>query len=186
MILSEEWRDIEGFEGYYQVSSFGRIRSVDRFVYNKGNSGENKYSFYKGKVMRQGRRKKGYLGITLSKGNKNKSFLVHRLVANAFIPNPYNLSQINHKDENPANNHVDNLEWCSPKYNINYGNCIDNMIKTRTNNAYNQKPVICLESGIIYSNSNDAQRNTGICARNIRANCEGKYKSAGKLHWKWA
>ena len=151
--MNEEWRDIEGFEGYYQVSNLGRVRSVDREIYHPYNK---TISHYKGKILKPGKRNKGYLGICLTKGNKQKSFLVHRLVAQAFIPNPYNFEQINHKDEDKTNNQVSNLEWCDCKYNMNYGNLKSNMSKTRRNNISNQKPVKCLETGQIYFNSQDA------------------------------
>lgn len=183
--MNEIWKDIENYEGYYQISNFGRVRSVDRYIYNTSNFGNNKVSFYKGKIMKPSKREKGYLGICLTKQNKQQSFLIHRLVAKAFIQNPNNLPQVNHIDENKANNQVFNLEWCDNKYNVNYGNCILNMSKSRINNMYNQKPVRCIETGAIYSNSNDAQRKTNVYARNIRANCNGTYKSAGKLHWEW-
>lgn len=183
--MDEIWKDIADYEGYYQISNLGRVRSVDRYIYNVSNFGDNKISFYKGKILRPSKRRKGYLGISLTKKNKQRSFLIHRLVAQAFIPNSNNLPQVNHIDEDKTNNQVCNLEWCDNKYNINYGNCIANMSKTRTNNMHNQKPVICIETGIIYANSNDAQRKTNVYARNIRKNCDGVYKSAGKLHWGW-
>ena len=178
--MQEEWRDIKGFEGYYQISNLGRVRSLDREIYHPYNK---TISHYKGSIMRFSIRRKGYLGICLTKGNKQKSFLIHRLVAQAFIPNPMNYDQINHIDENKANNRVDNLEWCDCKYNVNYGSCIKNMKKTRINNTYNQKKIMCVETGVTYFNSKHAERETGYNARSIRAVCEGKYKSLHGLHW---
>lgn len=178
--MKEEWRNIKGFEGYYQVSNFGRVRSLDRKIYHPY---DRVMTSYKGKIMKASTRNKGYLGICLTKGNKQKSFLIHRLVAEAFIPNPNGYSQVNHIDENKKNNRVDNLEWCDCKYNVNYGSCIENMKNTRTNNTYNQRPVKCLETGIIYHNSNEAERKTGYKARSIRAVCNGGYKSLHGFHW---
>ena len=104
----EEWRDIEGYEGLYQISSLGRVKSFPRPTTPGG-------------ILKTIKRKDGYCSIKLSKNGKVKKVLVHRLVAKAFIPNTNNLPIINHKDENPLNNNVDNLEWCDNKYNGNYG-----------------------------------------------------------------
>ena len=97
----EEWRDIEGYEGLYQVSSNGRVRSLDRYVKNKG-----KLDFRKGKILTTSNRKNGYLSVSLSKDGVITTHSVHRLVATAFIPNPNNSPMINHRDENPSNNRV--------------------------------------------------------------------------------
>lgn len=102
--LIEEWRDIKGYEGLYQVSNLGKVR-------NK-----------KGKVLKQYRNNKGYPCVHMYKNNKYKTKNVHRLVAISFIENPNNLPQVNHKDEDKTNNVVTNLEWCTNKYNCNYGN----------------------------------------------------------------
>lgn len=104
----EEWRDIEGYEGKYMISSLGRIMSLE-------------YHNAKG-IKRKGLLKpaidgKGYLRCALSKGNILTTYKVHRLVALAFIPNPLNLPQVNHKDCNKQNNSIDNLEWCNNSYN---------------------------------------------------------------------
>lgn len=104
--MIEIWKDIPGYEGKYQVSNTGEIRSL---------------KFGKIKILKQYTDKCGYNVLTLSENGKRKNHFVHRLVAMTFIPNPNNLPQVNHKDENKANNCVDNLEWCSRKYNMNYG-----------------------------------------------------------------
>lgn len=117
-MLNEVWSDIKDYEGYYQVSNHGRVRSVDRYVI-KDRTGN--LAFKKSRIIAINKQNSGYLYVTLNKCNKNKNFLVHRLVAEAFIPNPDNLEQVNHKDEVKTNNYVDNLEWCTRKYNCNYG-----------------------------------------------------------------
>lgn len=110
MLLPKQiWREIPGYEGLYQVSNTGRVRSLN---YN---------GTRKTKVLKQITDKLGYKRVNLFKNNKKKNYLVHRLVALAFIPNPNNYPIINHKDENPSNNYYKNLEWCTYEYNNNYG-----------------------------------------------------------------
>ena len=108
----EEWKSIPGYEGLYEVSSYGRVRSVDRY--------DNRNCFRKGKVLSPGIRLDGYLIINLCCNGKYKTISVHRLVALTFLPNPDNLPCVNHKDEDKTNNRVDNLEWCTQQYNLNY------------------------------------------------------------------
>ena len=105
----EIWKPVLGYEGLYEVSNWGRVKSL-----NYNHSGKEK-------ILKPVTYKSGYLYVVLSKNNKRKHFLIHRLVAEAFIPNTDNLPQVNHKDENPLNNVVSNLEWCTSSYNINYG-----------------------------------------------------------------
>ena len=112
----EEWRDIEGYEGLYQVSNEGRVKSLERYVDNRWGTKQ----FVKGKVLANVKTQ-GYWYVGLNKNGKYKRYRIHRLVAEAFIPNPNNLLEVNHKDENPDNNTVENLEWCEHFYNINYG-----------------------------------------------------------------
>ena len=116
---NEEWRDIVGYEGLYQVSNMGRVKSLARLVISpKG----IKDHIVQERILSIKVHKFGYLEVSLSSENKRKTYKVHRLVASAFIPNLNNLPQVNHKDENKANNIVDNLEWCTSLYNANYGN----------------------------------------------------------------
>lgn len=108
----EEWRDVVGYEGKYQVSSLGRVKSLI-----------DEYGHYREKIMKQCFNKFGYLRVGIRKDGKQKNCPVHRLVAIAFIPNPNpnNYTCVNHKDECKTNNCVDNLEWCDHKYNNIYG-----------------------------------------------------------------
>lgn len=108
--IIEEWKPICGYEGFYEISNYGRVKSLD---YNRTKQE---------KILRQGKNKYGYLMVVLYKEGKGKTIKVHRLVAQAFIPNPNNFRCVNHKDENKTNNCVDNLEWCDHKYNLNYKN----------------------------------------------------------------
>jgi len=102
----ELWKDIVGYEGYYQVSNYGRVKSLR-----------------KNKILNQ-RNRSLYLAVSICFNGVNKSYNVHRLVAIAFLPNINSLPQVNHKDENKKNNHVSNLEWCSAKYNNRYSKAL--------------------------------------------------------------
>lgn len=114
---NEIWKDIDGYEGLYQISNYGQVKSLKD---NHGNPRE--------KILKFGKDRYGYLFVNLYIQGKKKFFLIHKLVSNAFIPNPNNLKCVNHKDENKENNVVDNLEWCTHQYNINYGTCIQRRV----------------------------------------------------------
>jgi hypothetical protein len=113
--MKEIWKDIKNFEGYYQVSNLGRIRSITRKV-----SVVNGSRTTKGQILKPLKTKNGYYRIDLRLNQSHNYFLIHRLVAQTFIPNPNNYPYINHKDSNPLNNNVNNLEWCTQSYNIKY------------------------------------------------------------------
>lgn len=104
--MKEIWKDIKGYEGLYQISSFGNVKSLDRYIINK--NGDKQY--FPGKYLTQGI-SDNYLKVILSKNNKQRTFRVHILVARAFIPNPENKPEVNHIDGNKKNNKVNNLEW---------------------------------------------------------------------------
>ena len=116
-MTEEIWRPVVGYEGLYDVSSYGRVRSLDRYV--KGRYGN--YRLHKGKILSPAKDTTGYLKVVLACNGKCKTIKVHRLVAQVFILNPDNLLEVNHKDEDKTNNRVENLEWCNRKYNCNYG-----------------------------------------------------------------
>lgn len=114
------WKDIEGFEDYYQVSNCGLVKSLSRTI----TRGNGSYKI-KERILSPAKHKSGYLYVVLSKDGLDYVKKVHRLVAEAFVPNPNNLPCVNHKDENKRNNVATNLEWCTHQYNINYsGNTI--------------------------------------------------------------
>lgn len=150
----EQWKPIQGYEGLYEVSNKGRVKSL-------GNGGKNQYSnkeIYKVPIKLSN----GYLRVNLCKDGKIKSYLVHRLVANAFIPNPDNLEQVNHKDENKHNNNVENLCWCSAKENSNYGTRNERISSSLTNHEKFSTIIKCfnLETNKItyYSSIHEASR----------------------------
>ena len=177
----EIWRPIKGYEGLYEVSSYGNVRSVDRIVI----CSDGRNGLWKGRMMKPKKDIGGYLICSLWKNSKGKSFRVHRLVAQAFIQNPDNLPQVNHKDENKYNNHVENLEWCDGKYNVNYGTCIQ-----RRAEKYS-KPVLQLDketNKVIaqYLSAIDAKRKLNIHQDSISKCCRGINKTAGGYKWKYA
>lgn len=148
--MKEEWKDIVGYEGLYQVSTLGRVKS------NPRNGTSNTEHFLTIKVYPNCR----YARVVLSKNNRTKSFSVHRLVAEAFIPNPDNLPQVNHRDMNTSNNTVENLEWCDAIYNNNYG-------QARTRAAKScQKAIIGFDGihklGTYFTSTTDAATYFGV------------------------
>lgn len=116
--MKTEWYDIIGYEGLYQINTNGVVKSLERFNKDSGRCGR----FYKERILKICTDKYGYLQVVLYKNGKSKTFKIHKLVANQFIPNPLKLTSINHIDENKLNNNVCNLEWCTTKYNNNYNN----------------------------------------------------------------
>lgn len=180
----EEWRDVVGLEGIYMVSNMGRVKSLDRYAKVCGGG----YRLVKGKIISVNKYKNGYSFVMLLNNKKSSSYLVHRLVAKAFIPNPDNLPQVNHKDEDITNNTVDNLEWCTPKYNANYG--------TRNTRCYESnrkyfKPIYQIDKdcGMIvrwWESIKCAARQLGIDDALIGRVCKGRGITAGGFVWRYA
>ena len=131
-MIEEIWKPIEGYEGLYEVSSYGRVRSLDRYV----KTCYEAYKLHKGKILSPAKDKNGYLKVHLCCNGKHNIIRVHRLVCKAFIPNPDNLPEVNHKDEDKTNNSVDNLEWCDRSYNISYGTRTERQKKTNIQNGF--------------------------------------------------
>lgn len=127
--MEEIWKNVVGYEGLYEVSSFGRVRRC---------SSANR--LHTDGILRPTLRA-GYLKVRLSKEGKLKDKNIHRMVAESFIPNPSNCKYVNHIDECKTNNYVSNLEWCDASYNTNYGTCIDRRIETRKSNNKTSKPI---------------------------------------------
>lgn len=143
----EIWKPVVGYEGHYEVSNLGRVRSVDKEVFVKNNCKAIK----KGKVRSLKTTKYGYKEVNLSKGNEAKSKRVNRLVAEAFLPNPDNLPCVNHKNEDKLDNRVENLEWCDVRYNTIYGNGIKKQLETKVRKGIIDESHIGLSRKEVYS-----------------------------------
>ena len=166
--MNEEWRDIKGYEGLYQVSNLGRVRSLNCRGH-KGCIG----------ILTPRLDGKGYEMVALYKEGKARNTKVHRLVAQAFIPNPNNYPQVNHKDEDKTNNNVDNLEWCTNEYNHNYGTRNERVAKSLS------KKVICITTGEIFNSMREACRKYDINTGRMTECCQGKRKTAGGYKWEY-
>lgn len=114
--MEEVWKDIPGYEGLYQVSNFGKIKALPKIkITPDGRVGKTKEI-----ILKENDNNFGYKSVSLSKNCKKTRFRIHRLVAEAFLENPNNYKEVNHKDENKSNNNVNNLEWCTRSYNAKY------------------------------------------------------------------
>ena len=171
---NEEFRDIEGYEGLYQVTSYGRV-----------------FSLISGKFLRPKKERNYYLRVGLCKNGKQKLYLVHRIVATAFIHNPLNYKEVNHKDENPSNNHVSNLEWCDARYNCNYGTRNERILQHPNTCIKQLKSVLQFtrqgEFVAEFPSIHEAERQTKIPQSNISMCCNGdkKYSHAGGYVWRY-
>ena len=139
------------------------------------------YSQKTGKFLRPQDNGHGYKFVNTCINGIKKSYYVHRLVAEAFVENPFGYKEVNHRDENRANNRADNLEWCTSKYNKNYGTRAEKFSKSRS------FPVRCVETGDEYANARAAASTTGIHHGSIAACCNGyrNTKTAGGFHWQY-
>lgn len=195
----EIWKDIQGYEGLYAVSNMGHVRSfADTNPINRRN-----------RILKPAFDGKGnYLFVGLHKDGKVKQVYIHRLVAIAFIPNPDNLPQVNHKDECKTNNRADNLEWCTRSYNSRYGHGRERMIESRRRNndtkelAEKIKKTKLLrgtrdaEKAVLqfsmsgefikrWRSATEAERKLGFCRTNIAKCCKGLYWQANGYIWKY-
>lgn len=181
----EEYRDIKGFEGLYQVSNLGNVKSLERKVWCS--RGRGYYKTIPEKIMKTYDNGYGYLFVYLTKDGEQEKCYIHRLVAEAFLENPENLPEVNHISEDKEDNRVSNLEWCSSKYNCNHGTRNRRIAEAMTNHPKLSKPVIAIskESGLIleYPSAHEASRQTGIAQSSIAECCQGKLKSCGGYYW---
>lgn len=163
-MTEEIWKDIKGYEGLYQVSDLGRVKSFKR-------DSE--------RILKPLTKTTGYKSVTLSnKQVKHQSINVHRLVADAFIPNPDNKPQVNHIDEDKTNNMVSNLEWVTAKENANHGTAIERR-KQHPNSHCNRKKIVCTTTSDEYSSISEAANELNLSAGNIINVVRGRYKQTG-------
>lgn len=153
----ETWKEIPGLPGYYQVSDQGRVATL-------------KHGF---RVYRPEKTKTGYYQVCIER----KRYKIHRLVALAFVPNPDGLPQINHKNEIKTDNRAENLEWCTAKYNINFGSCIERR------SAKLGKPVYCFETGKTFDSCADAGRKMNLDFSHIAKCCRGELPAHKGFHF---
>lgn len=184
IIITEIWKDIKGYEGWYQISNLGNVKSVKR---------EIKYSNgiivpYPEKVLKGFIKPNGYKVIDLYKNKKKKKFYIHRLVAESFIDNPLNKPEINHINENKLDNRVGNLEWCTSSENKLAGTVVKRANETRKNKkvAYKKVAMCDLNDNIIqiFDSIEIAVNETGVNRKTIYNSCNNKFKTR-KYKWKY-
>ena len=177
---NEEWRGVVGYEGRYQISSMGRVKSLARTCNTKGGSKRT----VKERILKPCDNGRGYLYISLSDGTgEHKRHYIHRLVGEAFVPNPLENEDVNHKDENPSNNHASNLEWITHKENLNYGTRNERVAKA------NSKPVAqyTKDGAFIkaWASAAEVKRQLGFNHSSIIQVAKGNRKTAYGFIWRY-
>ena len=175
--MTEVWKDIEGYEGLYQVSNLGRVKRLAGKCRVKGGERTVPEKILKGDI------RSGYRRVQLCKEGVWERLLVHRIVTNAFIPNPDNLPCVNHKDENPSNNNVENLEWCTHKYNSNYGTSPDRIGEKLSKKVYQYS-----KDGTFireWKSLHEIRKELGYNESCICLCCNGKQYSAYGYKWSY-
>ena len=170
--MAETWKPIAGYEGIYEVSSFGRVKSLKT-----------------GKVLKPLDHGNGYLCVNLSKKGKTKIHLIHRLVAMAFVENPYNHNVVNHLDEDKQNNHAGNLEWTTLVDNFQYGTAPERRGMAAKGKlgkeSKRHNKIVCVETGEVFYGTGEIKRKYNISAGNVISCCKGRRKIAGGYHWEY-
>lgn len=187
----EIWKDVKGYEEYYEINQYGIVKSKDRIIvvpdYQNAHAYCSGFSYVKpGRILKQQISIHGYKVVLLTIAGKKKLCKVHRLVAQTFIDNPNNLLFVNHKDEDKTNNHVNNLEWCTVKYNINYGSNIHRRQITQRITNKNMKSVIAYddENQIEFISIRGAARELKLNQANIQRAIKTNTR-CGKYYWKF-
>ena len=162
-MATEIFKDVKGFEGYYQISNLGRLKSLRN---TRGRLRDNPLIV---KTYINGKNKQGYDAVDLHANRKHVKSSIHRLVAEAFLPNPLNLPEVNHKDEDKRNNCVENLEWCDRKYNVNYGTFLERTRRSR------KIKITFMDTGAVevLPSELDVYKAHGFVQRLVRECCNG-------------
>ena len=179
--IEEEWKDIKDYEGLYQISNFGRVKSLERI--NKNNRKVRE------RILKQSKDNMGYYMVGLSKYGKEKTRTIHRLVAETFINNPNGYNYINHIDCNKTNNKVENLEWCTQKYNVQeaFRNNLQKVYRGKDSTSSKKVGQYDLKDNLIkiWDCTMDIQRELGFKNNNISSNCLGKKPTAYGYKWRY-
>ena len=162
-------KDIKGYEGLYAITSCGKV-----------------WSYRSQKFLKPCKDKKGYLMLNLYKDGIKKGYRVHRLVAEAYIPNPNNFPDAGHDDDIKEHNYINNLYWTTPKENNSHGTHPEKISRSLMSNNRASKRIICIETGVLYESGMDAYRRTGISNGSISHVLNGRAKTAGNYHWRYA
>lgn len=194
--MKEVWKPVVGYEGFYEISNFGNVRGINRIIthdwYYRKRIHTTRTVVIKAKILKQQVDNRGYLRANLCRndGRRGVAMLVHRLVGQAFIPNPDDLPMINHKDENKTNNHVNNLEWCTNSYNINYGTVRQRMANTLRLIHPNCRRVAQIDRNnniidVFLSTTDASKKLKNISRQSIGLICRGEYKMMKGLKFKY-
>lgn len=174
-----ELKDVVGYEGYYKISDEGVLHSVERYI-DHPICGKQ---FVASRIMKVYEDQDGYYCVNIQRGNKEQHVRIHRLVAQAFIPNPENKPQVNHKDGNKKNNHVDNLEWCTNRENVHHAIKTGLKRPQTPSSSKRNKRLRCIETGQVFESINEASRVLGVSSWTIESrvyNCARSYTK--RLH----
>lgn len=173
--MEETWKDIPNYEGLYQVSNLGRVKSLKRFKNNHGAK-----QLVEEKIKSVEMSNSGYLQVCLYKNGKGNLKYIHKLVANTFLENPNNYPCINHKDENKANNKLSNLEFCNYEYNNSYGMAFKNRLTPI--NQYDKNGIFLKK----WESISRVEKELEISHNNIISCCKKRRKTAGGFIWEYA
>lgn len=175
--MEEIWKDIDGYEGMYQVSSLGRVKTLARYKVKEC-------------IRKLVSDKNGYMTVRLTYKKVGKTYKIHRLVATAFISNPEGYNEVNHKNEKKDDNRVENLEWCDKTYNVNYGTANSRRRAHSINCSFTSKRVVqkSLSGEVIaiYPSLSEAHRKTGFSMASLSLCCNGKIRKSYGYNWEYA
>lgn len=168
-----DYMPVVGYEGKYEVGKDGSVWSLN--YHQTGQRKQLRPSLYD---------KYGYLKVNLCKDGKQKTCRVHQLVLNAYLPKPSPELEVLHKNSTPSDNRLENLKWDTHEANMNDSHRKTLMSEAMTNHPDLSIPVLCVETGVVYPSTREAERQTGVCQSHISKSLNGKLKTAGGFHWR--